>query len=177
MGHKKNNDLFSLLREVNYTLGRGPRQGLSVRPGQNKVLKILNKHDTMRQQDLLKKLGIRAGSLSELLRKLEKDEYITRERNAQNKSEIIVSITEQGRIIALESEVSMMERDIELFSCLEADEKKELIRLLNKLLETWSESETESEGERREKRWEENTQLQETQREINSLLEKISGPA
>jgi DNA-binding MarR family transcriptional regulator len=173
MGYKPKKDLFSLLHEVNSAIGRGPRQGLSVRPGQNKVLKVLTKNnDTMRQQDLLSHLGIRAGSLSELLGKLEKDGYITRHRNEENKSEIIVDITELGRISALESEMAVDERDRELFGCLTAEEKTEVTRILNKLLEHWEQDSDETEGERRGHRWHEIATMQDIERDVRGMFEK-----
>lgn len=159
MGYEQNKDIFSLLREVTAALGRGPRQGFSVRPGQNKVLKTLNKHDSMRQQELLAVLGIRPASLSELLGKLEKDGYITRQRSGRVTNEFVVEITEKGRISALENELSVKERDEALFGKLEPQEKNELARILNKLLAIWGDDPDETEGERRERRWKENEQL------------------
>lgn len=151
--HQHERDLYSLLHNVSTRMGRGPRQGLSVRPGQNKVLSILNEHDSMHQQDLLAKLGIRAGSLSELLRKLENDGYITRHRDEENKSRIVVEITEKGRISALERELSRKERDEELFGQLSAAEKEELSALLVKLLDIWTAQDELTVGERRESHW------------------------
>lgn len=171
MTYKPKKDLYSLLHETGIAMGRGPRQGLVVRPGQNKVLKILNKNGEMRQKDLLDKLGIRAASLSELLRKLEKDEYVTRRRSETNGKEIIVAITETGRISALECELAKKERDEELFGCLNEEEREQLCVLLNKLLGAWREADGETDGERRERRWKENEQLQETQREAGAIIE------
>ena len=170
MAYKPKNDLYSLLHEVSVSMGRGPRQGLAVRPGQNKVLSILNKHDEMLQKELLEKLGIRAASLSELLRKLEKEEYVSRRRSG-NGNEIIVSITEKGRISALECELSRKERDEALFSCLTDEERAVLIALLNKLLFTWREQDDETEGQRRERRWRENALFQDDERAANEIIE------
>ena len=172
--YKPKNDLYALLHEVSISMGRGPRQGLVVRPGQNKVLKILDKKGTMRQKDLLSELGIRAGSLSELLRKLEDDNYIERKRAGADRREIEVSITERGRISALESIMSEKERDEELFSTLTDEERAQLSGILNKLLANWQESSGETEGVRRERRWRENTRMQEEQREVNALLEAVA---
>jgi DNA-binding MarR family transcriptional regulator len=171
--YKQNKDLFSLLQEVSANLGRGPRQGLSVRPGQNKVLKILNHYTSMRQQDLLKQVGTKAGSLSELLSKLEKEDYIARKRNEERKTEIIVDITEKGRISVLENEFSNEERDVALFGGLEVEEKEALEKILNKLLFLWKDDEDETRAARRERQWKENAHMQAEQHEINRLLENI----
>lgn len=171
---KSKKDLYSLLHEVSISMGRGPRQGLVVRPGQNKVLKILDKKGTMRQKDLLAELGIRAGSLSELLRKLEDDNYIERKRAGADRREIEISITERGRISALESIMSEKERDEELFSSLTNEERSQLSSILNKLLENWQEDSKETAGQRRERRWAENARMQDEEREINALLEAVA---
>lgn len=172
MVHQSEQDLYTLLHEVSISMPRGPRQGFATRPGQNRVLKILSKHESMLQQELLKELGIRAASLSELLRKLEKESYIERKRSNRGGNEIVVSITEKGRISAIECKLSEKERDEELFRCLEYDERDELARVLNKLLATWRADDAETEGQRRERRWREYTQIQDEQREVNALLEK-----
>lgn len=174
-GKRQGKDLYSLLHEAAIRMGRGPRQGLSVRPGQNKVLKTLEKQGgEMRQRELLDALGIRAGSLSELLRKLENDGYVQRRRNEDKKTEIIVQITERGRVSALESRLSEQERDAELFSCLSSIERADLERLLRKLLAAWDENDPETEGARRERRWAENAAAQDEQREVNALLEQVA---
>lgn len=172
MAYKPKHDLYSLLHETAVSMGRGPYQGLAVRPGQNKVLKILNKKDSMLQKELLEELGIRASSLSELLRKLENDGYIERERTRRG-MEIRVTITEKGRVSALEREMATKERDEALFGCLNEEERADLTRILNKLLGTWRDAENETEGERRDRRWAENAAMQEEAREVNELLSHI----
>ena len=176
MPYKPKNDLYSLLHETGISMGRGPRQKLATRPGQNKVLRILNEQSdgSLRQQDLLKRLGIRAASLSELLKKLEKDGYITRDRTSTGGNEAIVGIPEKGRVSALEREMAAKERDEALFGCLSEDERATLIELLNKLLGTWRKDDGETDGERRERRWRENAAMQEEQREMNALLDAVA---
>lgn len=167
-------ELYSLLHEVVTRMGRGPRQGLAARPGQNKALKVLDRNGgEMRQQELLAELGIRAGSLSELLRKLEDDNYVTRRRSEENRSEIIVTITERGRISVLENKLSEKEREEELFGCLNKEERDALARTLKKLLAAWDEADPETEGQRRERRWKENTAMLDEAREIDAALERV----
>lgn len=152
---------------------RGPYQGLAVRPGQNKVLKILDKHDSMLQQELLKELGIRASSLTELLKKLEADGFITRERSNRGGREIMVSITEKGRVSALERKLASKERDESLFGCLTSDERAQLETILDKLLTAWRAASGITDGQRREQAWAEYTAMQDEQREVNKLLGSV----
>ena len=174
MAYKEKKDLYSLLHEVSISMGRGPRQGLAVRPGQNKILKILEKNGTMRQRDLKEQLGISAASLTELLHKLESAGLITRTPSASNGRENMVDITEAGHISALERKMSEKNRDEEMFSVLSKEERETLMQILNKLLKTWRENDDETEGQRRERRWRENAQAQDEEREINALLDQVA---
>ncbi len=128
----------------------------------------------MRQQELLRILGIRAGSLSELLRKLENDGYVTRRRSTSDKRDIIVTITEKGHISALENKLSEKERNKALFGCLSEEERSTLATILVKLLDTWDAEDPETEGQRHERRWKEIEQMQDEQREVNALLESVA---
>ena len=117
----------------------------------------------MSQTELLEKLGIRSSSLYELLQKLENDGYISRQRSGQYNA-LNVSITEKGHIAALENELSNKERDATLFGKLNKQDKADLIRILNTLLDIWEEDSEETEGECREREWKENERLQDRQR-------------
>ena len=172
MTKKQDKDLFSLLRQVNAALGRGPRQGLSVKPGQNKILKMLSEREgSMAQTELLQELGIRPPSLYELLQKLENEELIVRHR-AKQFNALVVNITEKGRIAALENELSNSERDLTFFGSLNKEDKSDLTRILNTLLASWGDAPAETEGQRRERRWKENEELQSKQREAKRRPQK-----
>lgn len=171
MAHREKSDLYALLHEVGASMGRGPRQGYTTRPGQNKVLKILDEHGSMRQRELLDRIGVTAATLSELLRKIEKEGYVTRSVSKADRREIIVDITEKGRISALECRMSEAERDQALFGFLSDDERETLAALLNKLLATWDRQSSETAGQRRERRWKENALVQEDQRKIDAALD------
>lgn len=174
MAYQEKNDLYALLHEVGASMGRGPRQGYATRPGQNKVLKILDEHGSMRQRELLDRIGVSAATLSELLRKIEKEGYVTRAVSEADRREIIVGITEKGRISALECRMSEDERDQALFGFLSDEERESLKTLLNKLLRVWDLQSLETACQRRERRWKENALIQAEQREIDLLLDDIS---
>jgi DNA-binding MarR family transcriptional regulator len=169
-------NLYSLLHRVSLSLGRGPRQGRATAPGQNKILKILSKTDNgeMLQRELLDVLGIRAASLSELLKKLEREGYVTREKSRSGGNNIVVKITETGRISALERRLSEKERDAALFECLTKQERKDLASTLGKLLDAWESADARTEGQRREDRWRERADAQAEEQEIDELLNSIS---
>ena len=173
--YKPKHDLYALLHQVSIDMGRGPRRGLVTRPGQNKILKTLDKTEDgeMLQTQLKERLGVGAGTVSEILMKMEKEGFIERRRSNRGGRELIVSITEKGRIIALESRLSEEERDTELFGCLDEEDRKELDRILNKLLKAWHEDNGETLGERRERRWEENAQRRREELEIEKRLAAI----
>lgn len=175
MSYKPKNDLYSLLHEVSIDMGRGPRRGLSTRPGQNKIAKILEKSEDgeLPQPVLREKVGVQAGTLSELLIKMEKEGLVERRRSKRGGRELIVSVTEKGRICALESRLSERERDEELFGFMNDHDREELTRILNMILEKWHEQTGETLGERRERRWAENAERRHEELEIEQRLAAI----
>ncbi|MDF2870619.1 MAG: hypothetical protein K0R05_2194 [Anaerocolumna sp.] len=61
------------------------------------VLKILAEKDGMTQTEITEKLDIRPSSLGELVMKLEKNGYVERRQNENDKRVINVFLTEKGR--------------------------------------------------------------------------------
>ncbi len=93
----------------------------------------------MAQRDLLEVLQIRAASLSELLSKLESRGLITREKEAGNKRNVNVGLTELGKMVIDENANAQYETAQELFSMLSLEEQKHLIEVLEKLINSWHE--------------------------------------
>ena len=65
--------------------------------GQGRVLAMLRLQDGISTKDLSYLLGVRVSSLNELLAKLEKGGYVTREPSEQDKRVMLVRLTEKGR--------------------------------------------------------------------------------
>lgn len=65
--------------------------------GQGRMLTMLQLQDGISTKDLSYLLGIRIASLNELLSKLEKTGYVTREPSEIDKRVMIICLTDKGR--------------------------------------------------------------------------------
>ena len=99
-----------------------------------RILRIIGEEEGISQKKLAEYFRIRPQSLSELLGKLEKDGYVTRRQNEQDKRETLVYLTEQGKQRAEEVEAARSQQTAALFSPLTDEEKETLIALLEKLI-------------------------------------------
>lgn len=122
---------------------RGPymrdmrRSGCSRPPmARERVLRLIREEDGISQRKLAALLSIRPQSLSELLAKLEKDGYITRRQNPDDKREIFVELTESGEQRAKEVETVREQQAVNFFSALSTEEQEKLSELLDKLLQS-----------------------------------------
>jgi DNA-binding MarR family transcriptional regulator len=97
--------------------GRGPWADAS--RGQGRVLAALKMQSEISTKDLAYLLGIRPQSLNELLSKLERQGFITREASAADKRVFVVKITDKGR--NEEQETSGI---LDIFNVLNEDEKR-----------------------------------------------------
>ena len=99
---------------------------------QTRVLHLLRARNGMSQQELLLRLGIQPGSLSELVGKLEDKGLITRQRDVTDKRRVNLYLTEEG-LASLLSPARLDEAD-QRFSALTGEEQSTLKSLLTKLL-------------------------------------------
>ncbi len=115
--------------------------------GQAQILKILAGEGTLTQRELQSRLGIEAGSLSELLAKLEEKGFLERRKDERDRRRMLVSLTAEGQKAALGSREENPEE--ELFAVLKEEERKQLEELLRRLLSQWKAERTE--GQRPER--------------------------
>lgn len=104
---------------------------------QKRVLIILNESKTITQKDLTERLGIKPGSASEILAKLENAGWITRARNKTDRRTTDICLTDSGREFAAEALAQRQERHKEMFSCLSEGERQELLSLLERVCADW----------------------------------------
>lgn len=108
---------------------------------QNKILMLLCEKGPLTQTELLNELKIQAGSLSEILTKVEGAKFVKKERSETDKRTVLVSITEDG-IRQAESFKQERERLAAfLFEDLSDEDKKKLDKILSQLLKVWSNGE------------------------------------
>jgi len=105
---------------------------------QKQILIILYETGSITQQELTQKLGIQPGSASEVIRKLENFGLIQRTPHFCDRRTTDVSLTNQGMIEAQLAFDQRKKRHQEMFECLSTEEKDELLRITDKLINDWS---------------------------------------
>ncbi|MGN0406983.1 MAG: MarR family winged helix-turn-helix transcriptional regulator [Bacteroides sp.] len=105
--------------------------------GRSKALHCLIDEGALSQRELMERMDIKAGSMSELLHKMENDGLIERKRDTSDKRNILVSITEYGKEQLAHFDEERMERAKDTFEVLNRKEKEELEKILSKMLADW----------------------------------------
>ena len=129
-----NRKLIFNMRDLNHTM-RSLYEG---KASQKRILIILNEVKNITQRDLTTRLGIQPGSASEILSKLESAGLILRTTSETDRRTADISLTEQGKQMALEAAAQRRQRHKEMFSCLSEYEKEELLTLLEKVNKDWA---------------------------------------
>lgn len=101
--------------------------------GQGRVLALLNIQPEMSQKDLAYLLGIRNQSISELVAKLEKAGYVTKEPSANDKRVMNVKLTEKGKKAANQTNTQMNDYE-DILDCLSPEEQANMAEYLSRLI-------------------------------------------
>ena len=125
--------LYKLHKCIHYL-----HQNTPGRAGQGRILMMLDKYGSITQRQLTELAGVRSASLSEILSKLEHRGLIERSKNADDKRNIDVKLTDAGKNAVTASRESRLENEKELFSCLTEDEIDNLSETLDKLINHWN---------------------------------------
>lgn len=97
--------------------------------GQGRIIAILKMQDSISTKDLSYLLDIRISSLNELLSKMEKAGYITREPSENDKRVMLVKLTEKGK-----SEQQQEWNPNAIFDCLSENEQKTFGEYLDRII-------------------------------------------
>lgn len=131
-----NDRLIANLRNLSHVM-RSLYEG---KGSQTRILIVLGQiGGPVTQRELTERLGIRPGSASEVIAKLESAGYLTRSPNATDQRTSDIVLTEAGTAAASEAKRQRDRRHEEMFSCLSEEEKQELLRLLEKVNGDWKE--------------------------------------
>lgn len=128
-------DLFRLMRRCGHVLYHSQDQN----NGQGRIIHILAIRGSLSQRELQEILHIQAGSLSEIVGKLESKGYLTKERDEKDQRKMILKVTAKGR--KTPEEKAYLKSREELFDSLSEKEQEELKKLLQKLLNDWLKAE------------------------------------
>ena len=93
----------------------------------------------MTQRQLQDLLGIQQGSLSELVKKLEVQGLIVREREQNDQRQMLIRITDAGRQQNQLNHAQRLQQSRELVAALSGEERRQLMALLEKLYNSWNE--------------------------------------
>jgi len=130
MNHRELLDLFEHCGHFLYHRRGGKR-------GQGRILSFLSEEGSISQGDLQKRLHIEAGSMSEVVTKLEQQGLITRIKDTEDRRKTILEITEMGKVESVKNRIILREQEDRLFETLTEEEKVQLGFLLEKLYGDW----------------------------------------
>ena len=99
-----------------------------------RLLVIADSYDgAVRQKTLVEELDVSPAAVSELVSKLERDEYVKREVDPDDKRATLIKLTDLGKARAAELADERNERFSKAFTALTDKEKDQLLKLLEKL--------------------------------------------
>ena len=104
---------------------------------QNRIVMLVDKYGPISQKDLLGKMNMQPGSLSELVSKVEAAGLIEKKQSKTDKRIHLLHITTQGKAQSLEYEKQQEEMTEKLFAVLEPEQKEILLQNLDTLLQHW----------------------------------------
>ena len=124
-----------LLLDLNHVM-RALYEG---RGSQRRVLIVLDQlGGKVTQRELTERLGIKPGSASEVIAKLESSGDIVRTPCENDRRTRNVVLTEPGMMRAAQAKAQRTRRHEEMFSCLDCQEKEQLLNLLEKVRADWT---------------------------------------
>lgn len=107
--------------------------------GQHRVLYLLYRYGNMTQRELMGFRGIRSASLSEVLSKMEENGFVQRERSAQDRRKVLITLTQHGILEAERFGKERQETAEVFFQVLENEQKQQLGEALERLIHNWQE--------------------------------------
>lgn len=128
-----NDRLIINLRDLSHTI-RSLYEG---KGSQKRILIVLKEVGTITQRALTDRLGIQPGSASEVIAKLGNAGLISRTPSSTDRRTTDIALTEEGKKLADQASAERGRRHEEMFSCLSAEEKSQLLSTLEKINRDW----------------------------------------
>ena len=110
-------------------------ENVDMKPGQAGCLFILSKYGTLSQKENAEKLGVKPPSMTVLLRKLEKKNFVIRMQDENDQRISRIYLTEEGKAYIDQIKEMMREMDREMFEGILPEEKMLFRRLLMQIRE------------------------------------------
>lgn len=110
--------------------------------GRGRIMNILRKEESKSivQRDLLDMTQMKSSSLSELVKKLEDDGFITKSIDPSDKRNMILALTPKGEAEAFRMQQVREQIADKAFSRITNEEKNVLLEILTKLRDYWEEN-------------------------------------
>ncbi len=105
---------------------------------QARALRQLRFHGEMTQRMLQEHMSIQQSSLSDLVKKLEEQQLIDRTPCPEDRRQVMIRLTDEGRKQLAASEEADLHQNIHYLQVLTAEEQQTLLELLTKLDAGWS---------------------------------------
>ena len=132
MDNALNLRLLGMMHQISYLM-----QTQEKFRGQGRLLVLLNRYGALTQRELIELTGRRSATLSEQLEGMERAGLIVRRKNEQDKRNVDVELTEQGKLAATKALQNRQAYADELFTAVPQRKKQQLAGLLDALLHTW----------------------------------------
>ena len=132
MDSELNLRLLGMMHQISYLM-----QTQEKFRGQGRLLVLLNRYGALTQRELIELTGRRSATLSEQLEGMEKSGLILRRKNEQDKRNVDVELTQQGKLAAAKALQNRQAYADELFAAVPQRKKQQLAGLLDALLHTW----------------------------------------
>ena len=132
MDNELNLRLLGMMHQISYLM-----QTQEKFRGQGRLLVLLNRYGALTQRELIELTGRRSATLSEQLEGMEKSGLILRHKNEQDKRNVDVELTEQGKLAAAKALQNRQAYADKLFAAVPQRKKQQLAGLLDALLHTW----------------------------------------
>lgn len=118
-------------------LTRLSRAAFDGKSSQKRMIHLLHKKGGMTQRELTERMDIRPGSASEVIKKLENAQLITRAVSEADRRTVDICLTPAGIAQAEEDETQRKARMEELFRVLSPEEKDMMLSMLERLGADW----------------------------------------
>lgn len=119
---------------------RQASEGSGLTPTQLAVLKLLAEVDGLSLSELSERIRTHASAMTGIVDRMEQDGLVVRERSAKDRRVVRLRLTPRGLELAQVTPVPRSGALRAAFDSLEKDERRELIRLLGKLVSTLTEN-------------------------------------
>lgn len=103
--------------------------------GQRRILVTLLRRESLTQKEMQDELDVSSGALSEILQKMEDSGLVERKKSRNDKRQVKLCLTEQGKAQALCVKEHYRRILARMFECLSSEEKDQLGATLEKLVE------------------------------------------